>query len=78
MTKATLLVHSSRANLSLRSLMKKTRFVCPDRQFGAETAEVAMIMFSVKGRPPGEMAAMIGNENRDANGALGIRDSSGN
>jgi hypothetical protein len=36
-----------------------------------------MLMFSGKGWPPGDMAAMIGTENRDGSGAVGIRDSSG-
>jgi hypothetical protein len=38
---------------------------------------VAMLMFSGKGRAPGDMAAMIGTENSDGSGAVGIRDSSG-
>jgi hypothetical protein len=38
---------------------------------------VAMLMFSGKGRRPGDMAAMIGTENSDGSGTVGICDSSG-
>lgn len=43
----------------------------------ADPAGVAMLMFSRKGLPPGDMAAMIGTENSDSSGAVGVRDSSG-
>jgi hypothetical protein len=43
----------------------------------ADPTGVAMLMFPRKGRPPGDVAAMIGAENSDGSGAVGVRDSSG-
>jgi hypothetical protein len=43
----------------------------------ADPAGVAMLLFPGKGRPPGDMAALIGAESSDGSGAVGIRDSSG-